>query len=132
VPPPGLVWHHQKAVLWTAQTVRGRKLVDAYGEAKVNAPVEIDVRWVFGRSEVLDSSGTAVAVDATAEVEQEVPEGSQMWLGALEDWLGTGSGDEDSGLMYVKAYNEALDIKGRVAARTVGLMYFRDQPAAQS
>lgn len=132
MPPHELAWRYQKAVLWAAREVRGRVVVDEHGEPRVGAPEEIEVRWVFGRTEALDSMGNTVSVDATAVVDRRIPEGSNMWLGCLEDWVGTGSGDEESNVMYVKAYNEALDIKGRVTARTIGLMYFRNEPGAQT
>lgn len=132
MPPPELAHRHQKAVLWSAQEVRGRTVVDAYGEPKVNAPIEIWVRWVFGRTEITGTDGNTVAVDATAVVDRRIPEGSNMWLGSLADWLGTGSGDEETEVMYVQISSTAHDIKGRVVARTVGLMYFRNDPAPQT
>lgn len=109
----------QRAVLWPAQGYSD------YGEAKVGAPVEVPVRWLWGQAEALDKDGGTVALDAQAVVDREVPVGSKMWLGTLEGWYATGSGGTDAMLLEVKTSSEALDLKGRFAGREVGLMRFR-------
>ena len=107
-----------KAVLW--QFVRlGRN-----GEPKVRPPVEIDVRWVETRRQVVDPRVGNISVDAQAVVDRFIPEGSIIWLGALDDIPGTALTPE-SGLMKVEYYDIAEDVKGRVSSQEVGMTRFR-------
>jgi hypothetical protein len=127
----------QVAVLWA-----WNGSYDAYGQPVPSSPpVEIAVRWntMPTRREVLDSKGNTVALDATVVVNQVIAVGSLMWLGALAQWygIGTGSagvsveGQQGAGneLMVVKTYTEVPDIKGRQSFKTVGLMRFRGSTA---
>lgn len=114
MPHQELAYRKQKAVLWPLEGT------DGYGQPVVSdAAVELDVRWVAKRSEVLDPQGRTIAVDATAVVDREIAVGSSMWLGELAAF---DPDDEDNDVMEVKAYNETPDIKNRVARRTVGLL----------
>lgn len=114
---------HQKAVLWSATEV-----FNDYGEMQVGLPVEISVRWITGRAEGRDPKGFKVALDARVITNRRVDIGSQMWLGELADWYGTGSGSagDDDELMEVVTYNETPDLKNRHFRREVGLKRFRD------
>lgn len=81
------------------------------------------VRWLNKQAYVVDPFGQLILVDATAVVCQEIPVHSEMWLGTLADWLGTGSADTlDQSLMVVKSYDEVPDLGLRFYRRTVGLM----------
>lgn len=126
MPPLESLGRTQKAVLMSASGA------DAYGEPLRGTPVEIMVRWNTKRTQMLTSKGEVVALDATAVVGQRIEIGSQMWLGALVDWYGTGSGQTDDELMEVKTYSETPDLKGRNSLKTVGLMRFRNTPAARA
>lgn len=119
---------YQIAVLWSK--VRN----DRHGAPVVGAPVEIPVRWNDKRRESTDKDSAVISVDATVVVERQIAVGSNMWLGELEDWLGTGSGSGDAvtdDVMQVISYNETLDIKGRCSRREVSLMRFKSREASQ-
>ena len=113
----------QAAVLWAAVSPVS---YDRYGQTLVSAPVEIKVRWLTCRREVLDSKGNTIALDAEAVVGQQIPVGSRMWFGSLSSWAGTGSGLPDKEVHEVKVYHETPDVKGRAVRRTVGLMRWHD------
>ncbi len=107
----------QKATLWT------KNGDDDYGGAKVNAKVEIKVRWEEKRSEAVDKDGNTIAIDATVVVDQEIAVGSIMWLGALADVA-----DPPVNLKEVVVYNETPDLKSRgIPRRTVGLVKYSNQ-----
>ena len=108
----------QDAVLWQ------RSGYDKHGQATVEQPVALKVRWEDKFVEVLDPKGNTIGVDATAVVDRNVSVGSIMWLGCL-DKLGPGASPQ--GLMEVKAFNSTPDIRNRAQRRTVGLMRFRDK-----
>jgi hypothetical protein len=108
----------QTALLWAASGV------DRYGQVTVLPPVEIPVRWLTKRREVLDAKGNTIALDAQAVVRQRIAVGSHLWLGNLVQWYGTGTGSSlaDEELMEVKTYDETPDLKDRGVFRIVGLM----------
>lgn len=112
----------QTAVLWAAT---GR--VDKYGVALVAAPIQIPVRWVTNRKEMIGPMETIIGLDAQAHVIQFVPNQSNIWLGTLADWLATGVNTVDNELMYVKDYQEGVDIKGRNTRRILNLMKYSDK-----
>lgn len=89
---------------------------------------EIYVRWGDSTIEMLDPHGNRISLDASAIVKQDIAIGSCMWLGRLEEWLGTGSGQPDESVWIVKAADSARDLKGRSRLRRVGLMKFRSKP----
>lgn len=98
------------------------------GEPVVDAPIEIRCRWENIRKEMKDEKGNVVIVDAVVVVEREIKEGSQMWLGELDSWMGTGSSGDDTQVMEVIARGNIPDIKNRFRRRVVGLSRFRDSP----
>lgn len=106
--------------------------IDDYGQPIVSAsPTELRVRWSYRREEMADPQGNAITVDAVVVVDRRVTIGAEMWLGSLDDWLGTGSGSagSDDEVMRVAAYNETPDIKGRKRRRVVGLQFKGDEPS---
>lgn len=121
MPAPEHSHRTQTALLWA---VIG---VDAHNEPVVGLPDEIQVRWENARVQMASADGTVVTVDATAVVGRDVNEGSLMRLGDLEDWNGTGSNDDDNGLMQVVAFSKVPDVKGRNFRRVVGMIRFRDE-----
>jgi hypothetical protein len=114
------------AVLWARN---GRD--NRYGEPDVDAPVEIQCRWIQSRREVMGPDNTPIALDATVIVRQLVPIGSLMLLGTLNDWYGTGTGtgsgssDEAIELMQVETHSITPDLRHRSTRREMGLVKFR-------
>lgn len=94
---------HQKALLWAANGIND------YGQYKVDAKVEINVRWQEERRQGVDAQGSTIAIEATVVVDREITVGSIMWLGSEED-LTT---DPPTGLKQVLSYRKIPDIKGR-------------------
>ncbi len=126
MPSQETAFHRQKAVLWPWVGV------DGDNRAITGPPVELKVRWVTKRRQIFDPQGTPIGVDATVEVDRNIPIGSTMWHGSLNDWYALGSaGGNVSELLEVVTYNEASDIKNRHIARTVDLVFFRNKPATQ-
>ena len=105
----------QKAVLWAAN---GH---DDYGEWKVDTAVEIDIRLQQGSSKVKDSHGNLILVDSTAVVGQEVPVGSVLWVGSLDEVA-----DTPVNLLQVKDALYVPDVKGRKVRRTLLLVRLSD------
>ena len=110
---------------------------DPYGEPIVVAvPRQIDVRWVGKQTRMLDKDGNAIALDATMVLDEEsaeVPVGSIVYHGALEDIAGTGSFTSPENELYqIKMFSTTPDIKNRNNRRTAGLMRFRDAMPAVS
>ena len=120
MPAQEISFRMQRAVLWPADGF------DRYGQPKVGSPVEIEVRWNNTKRQVPDAEGNPVTVDATAVVGRRIEPGSAMWLGGLSDWLGTGSGGDESDVMEVRDCVETPDLKGRVMHRTAMLNFYRD------
>lgn len=110
----------QVAVLW------GKSGTDDYGQPTTATAIEIPVRWLTKRDEVVDAQGNTIALDATVVVERQIAVGSLMALGNLSYWVGTGSAGDESEVMEVVTYEETPDLKGREIRRSVGLKRFRD------
>lgn len=107
------------AVLWTAGAP------DRYGQPTVNDPIDICVRWNTKRRQAYDANGNLIALDATVVVDIQIPIGSLMWKGCLDDWMTPGTGTSAEEVMEVVTYGETDDIRGRESRRTVGLRKYR-------
>jgi len=116
MPSPETVNRHQKAVLWAANGY------DTYGDIKVSANVEIDVRWEEKRREILDPQGNSITIEAEIVVDRDITIGSIMWLGNKVD-LATPPVD----LKQVVAFNKTPDIKGLNYRRTVSVIRFSNE-----
>lgn len=89
-------------------------------------PRQIRVRWSWGRTESVSAQGLPVALDATAIVNEEIPVGSVVWYGELDDYYGTGSADTGDREYYeVLNYREVPDLKKRNSHKTISLAYYR-------
>lgn len=103
---------------------------DDQGQPVRGAPVELTwpngVRWIPGQTQQMDAKGNLVNLDAQAVVLQEIAIGSQMWLGSLADWFGTGSANTDQEVMVVKLQNRTPSLNGRFDRLTVGLMRYKN------
>lgn len=105
----------QFAVLWPSP-VNGQ--YDGYGNAVVDEPVQLKVRWEDGK-------GEGNARSAIVDVDREIAKGSTMWKGKLED-LPTAP-DKPTNLMSVAQYGEIPDVKGKRPKRTVKLVLLGSQ-----
>lgn len=107
---------HQKAVYWAAD---GH---DDYGDVKVAAPVNINVRWEERQSEVLDSDGNTIRIDAVVVVDREMAAGGILWLGEEADLP-----DSPTNLKQVVIYSTIPDVKGREFRRVVKLIKYSNE-----
>jgi hypothetical protein len=112
-------FRRQVAVFWEAS---GR---DGYNQVKTLAPVELRVRWVNKRRQVTGADGTPITIDASAVTDRELPIGSALWLGTLDDWYGSGSAGSDVGVMEVVHHDTTPDIKARANMHEAGLQFSR-------
>lgn len=108
------------AVLWLVESR------DRYNEAVYGDPEEIDTRWEWCRNDAKKADSRSVMHDAWAVVDREIAVGSRMKLGTLDDWYGTGSGEEGE-ILEVVNYDEIPDIRGEIARREVKLRRYHDQ-----
>jgi len=106
---------HQRAVYQAANGFNN------YGEPKVDAAVEICVRWETRRKEITDSDGNTIALESNAIVDREIKVGSTLWLGELTDYP-----SPPTDLRRVMTYTEIPDVKNRIARRTVGMIKLSD------
>lgn len=117
MPPLESMDRYEYALLWVATGEN-----DESGEPAVNpTPVQIRVRIVFKRRDTVDAQGNTIALDAQLHANREIPVGSRVWEGSLDDWTGTGSSDPATKYLYVATDESALDIKGRSRRYQYGL-----------
>lgn len=120
MPYPEEAHRKQKALLWEADGY------DLYGEEKVKAKVQLDVRWENGFKEVIDEQGNTIGVDATVVVDRDIPIGSVMWEGGLNDIPGTAA-VPDGDFKRVMHATRVPDWKGQRYRRVVFLMRLSDE-----
>jgi len=120
MPPQEESHQFQAAVLWP------KVGVDEYGAVTRGNPEEITVRWTWKRRDIRAPDGTRITVDATLHTVKDLRIGDRVWLGALEDWYGTGSGGDDSDVLQVVAFDFTHDVKGREIHRQAMLAKSRD------
>jgi len=111
----------QDAVFWA------RNGYDRNGEPKVDAPVDIKVRWQIKRGVVRDPFGNTIEYDSLAVVDREITNGSLMWLGTIATLPAT-----VTNLREVVFYSESKNIKGRATRRVVHLMKYSNTIAASA
>lgn len=106
----------QRAVLWSFAGY------NEFGDPTVNEPVEIPCRWESGLREATDAQASPIAVTDEVHVAQVIEAGSILYLGELDDVVGTGTGLITADVLNVVVdYTEAPDIKGRKVQRSVML-----------
>lgn len=120
MPKPETSFRRQWAVLWPAGGY------DEFGQPTVGEPQEIQVRWVNRQSRALSPEGNTITLDASVVTVEDIPVGSIMWEGTLDDWYGIGSAGQDSGLMEVVSADYTPDLKGRVWRKNLGLKFYKD------
>ncbi len=76
-------------------------------------PVELLVRWDDSVGETVDQHGRTVNFQASMVADQEVILGSNVMLGTLDDYLGTGTGETEEPVYAVINVNTTSSICGR-------------------
>ena len=108
---------------------------DRYGQATVNAPVAVKVRWDDKQTLRRDSQGNDRTLDALIVAKQEMTPGSVVLHETLDYYVGTGS-DSDEGpleLYEVVTNDKTPDIKNRANAYVIGLQRYKgDLPTVTS
>lgn len=94
---------------------------DTYGNKKVDAAIEICVRWETKRKEVQDGEGNTIVLESNVVVNQELKIGSTLWLGQLTDYP-----SPPTDLQQVVTYTEIPDVKNRISRRVAGLIKLSD------
>lgn len=112
----------QKAVVWDASGY------DEFGNPVVGNIREIRCRWENKKEDMLARDGTPLVVDAVVFVAVALTIGSNMWLGALADWAGTGSAGYDDDVMEVVSVKDIPDLKSRMHRYKLGLQRLKDTP----
>jgi len=105
----------QKATYWPS----GTTYTDT-GQLKVQAAIEIDVRWEDRQQEALDGDGNTIRVDAVVVVDRNIAVGSMMWLGEKADWA---DGEQ---LNEVVSFDKVPNLKATRYRRVVGLIRYSD------
>ena len=95
--------------------------MDRYGKAKVNAAVEINVRWEQGINFAQVPETTKQQITATIYVDQQIPLGSILWKGTLANLPAS-----PTGLVQVLDYGGVPDVKGRYVRRLVHVGKYND------
>lgn len=120
MPPPLETADLDRTAVYRELTGQGRL------EPTFAAAVEIPVRWVTGRTEARGPDGGTVSLDASIATDRRLVIGSQVWLGTLADWTGTGSDDTDAEIHRVATDRTARDVKGVYTRYEFGLQRWRD------
>jgi hypothetical protein len=105
----------QKAVLYTIASY------SEYGEQKVNAGVEIDVRWELQAFWAIDEFTKTSQVAGQVWVNQSIDRGSLLFKGSLAKVTSPATD-----LYEVVGYIEIPDIKGRHFERVVAVRAYKN------
>lgn len=96
----------QKAVVWLAVGV------DNHGNIKVSTtPIELDVRWETSKRQSFDASNETVSVSVELHTEDELPIGTQVWEGCLDELPSPLT--LITNIHRVIGYDRIPDVKGR-------------------
>jgi len=107
MPPLELMDRPTEIIAWEYQ---GR---DSYGEIKVSDdPLSLKVRWIPKRRELRDANDNIVVIDVSVIADRELPIGTIIWRGDLDDLPGTQEFPETN-VYQIVVVNTANDIKGR-------------------
>jgi len=107
----------QDAVLWLIEGT------DTYGRKKVGLPEQIAVRWEKGLVLNLLPTSSSEQVESTVFVDREIPIGSLMWEGALDDLP-----DPLTDMRKVEHVKKIPDIKNRHTRHVVLLTRYHGDP----
>lgn len=123
MPAPEANGREQDAVLWE---MTGR--YDSFGRHVVGEPRQIEVRWNRKRRMGTAANGSPVMLDGTVVTVEEIPVGSNLWPGTLDDWYGTGSAGDATEVHEVVSVDVTPDVKGREVFTTLGVVRHKDRP----
>ena len=122
MPPIEEAFLTDTAILWEKE---GQ---DSNNEPTFAEPEEIDVRWIIENRETTDTQGNSVITEVTVLASCDIPIGSLLWLGCLEEWYEAGSAGFITELMEVVVRKVTKDLKGRETRRRYGLMRYKNRP----
>lgn len=116
MPPIETMEFNQKAVLWR------RTGINANAEPRLASPVEISCRWDdTPKAHSGAANDETIRIDATAIVDRDIPIGSDLWLGTLNDFYGVGSAGDEVNVMTVVSSRRVPDLKGIETWRSVSM-----------
>lgn len=96
--------------------------VDRDNEVTVLTPYEVRARWEAGPStKVVDQAGQLVRTDGSVYIEEDLPLGSILWNGIIED-LASPPVD----LFRIVATDHVIDIRGITTQRSYSLVRFHN------
>jgi hypothetical protein len=117
---------NQTAVVLPPQLVGGIPRTNRMGEIVYDLPYQTAVRWVYVKRESKDSKGNTITIDADVVAAVSIVVGTIMWLGTMEQYIGTGSAGGDAiEFMRVETRNWGVDLKGRIVRYEYELSRFR-------
>lgn len=122
MPSPETFQRNQDAVVWF------KTGDDQRGEPLLAEPVELKVRYERGRSAGFMAQVEGGSYDGILVVDRPIPDGSLVYLGSMDRWLGVGSGSQmtQATLLYqTTRYEEVPDDKGREVWRECRMERFR-------
>ena len=97
--------------------------VDRYGNPICSTGTEITVRWEERQEQIVEPNGEVIQMVALAIVNQDIPEGSVMWLGQLANFA-----SPYTNLLQVFKSTSIPDLRrGTTFRRTVMLTRFKNQ-----
>lgn len=109
---------HQDAIYW-------EKLGDnRFGEPRLDSPVDLKVRWINARADLMGPEGNNISVDATVITNQDVVIGSIMRQGTIDDYTGTGTALDVDEVYTVAAFAKIPSLNNKYYYRSVGLVKY--------
>lgn len=97
---------------------------DRYGRPRLTSPVDLKVRWIDGKADMLDPMGNLVAVEAVVVLDRVVYPGDIFRKGTIALGVGTGTALDDDDVMMVRIYNGVPSLCGRYDYRSAGLVKY--------
>jgi hypothetical protein len=94
---------------------------DRRGKPRLASPVDIKVRWIQGKADVMDALGNLVSVEALVVTNQDLTMHSILRQGTIADGVGTGTALDDDDVMQVSVVNKVPSLCGKYHYRSVGL-----------
>ena len=113
---------NQQAVYWAVSD-----LVTNYGQNKVEAPIEINVRWENFSQSNRGSETQVTAIVANITSDRLLAVNSILWKGRLVDYIG--SDQQNASLCEVQKSGEVFDINGREVRYETSLSRYKGELA---
>lgn len=115
MPDQETAFRNDKVLYWEKSTP------DRFGQSKVSAYDELDVRWDDQAKLGRDAQGNKVQLDSTIIAAQRMLVGSIVLHETAAYYVGTGSETDPLELYEVLTENVTPDIKNRASAYVIGL-----------